>query len=483
MKLRDFAKKAAIYSVLAGFLFLCGCSLISSGKKIMGEKISIDGIDVSLMDFDSARAELLRAQSARQKNWKCTVSLDGVTKELTGDMLPVKFNSEEVLNDALNVQNWQFLDAEFRRFETRMSLDTDAAAAVLKKIKEELDVPFKNATAKYNPETDGKFDFTGHVYGKSVSIEKIAQMINSAMLAGKNELAIEAPFEPVEPEYTEEMARTDNSLISTYTTSFAKSPHNAKGRVFNINKAAGIIDGYILKPGEEFNMNKVLGPRTEETGWEKAPGIRYGKYEMEYGGGVCQVSSTLFNTVMMADLKITDRRPHSWPLTYVPIGRDATISTDGPNFKFVNNTDSTILISASVDNKEKTITMEIYGQPLKDGIYIRITSERIATIANPGSEIILDRSLAFGTRIEDRESRSGKKSVTYKEYYDKNGKLIDRVVAYEDTYPAIKGRVYVSEDIFYGYDKNPKEPDIREVGDPPGQDIGGQVGSDLIFGD
>jgi vancomycin resistance protein YoaR len=439
------------------------------------------------MDINTARTELFKSQAKRRSEWKCSITLDGKTVKLTGDELPVLFNSDEIFNKATDVQEWQFLDAEPRSFSTVMSLDMKAAKNILEQVKKELDVPFKNASSRYDPEAEGKFEFERHTFGKSVDVDKIAEMINTSMISGEKELLIKAPYDSVDPVYTEEMARLDNSLISSFTTSFAHSPHNAKGRVFNINKAVGIIDGYILNPGEEFDMNAILGPRTEETGWKKAPGIRYGKYEMEYGGGVCQVSSTLFNSAMMADMKITDRRPHSWPLTYVPIGRDATISTGGPNFKFVNTAEAPIIISSFVDNEKQTITMEIYGQPLKDGMTIKISSERTGTIANPGEEVILDNSLNYGTRVEERESRAGRKSITYKEYYDKDGKLIDRVIAYEDIYPPIKGLVYVSADIFYGFDK--EEPDENENREPPSQEPpapapgpGGQIINDIIFG-
>jgi vancomycin resistance protein YoaR len=480
----------AVYAASAGLLLLCGCSFLSSDRNSLGEKISIDGIDMSLMDINTARTELFKSQAKRRSEWKCAVTLDGKTVELTGNELPVLFNSDEVFDKAMGVQEWQFLDAEQRAYKTVMSLDMKSVEVILERIKKELDVPFKNASSRYAPEADGKFEFKTHTFGKSVDVDKIADMINASMIAGEKELLIKAPYDPIKPVYTEEMARFDNTLISSFTTSFEHSPHNAKGRVFNINKAAGIIDGYILNPGEEFDMNAVLGPRTEETGWKQAPGIRYGKYEMEYGGGVCQVSSTLFNSVMMADLKVTERRPHSWPLTYIPIGRDATISTGGPNFKFINTTEAPILISTFVDNKKQTITMEIYGQPLKDGMTIKISSKRTGTIANPGEEIILDNTLSYGTRVEERESRAGRKSITYKEYYDKNGELIDRVIAYEDMYPPIKGLTYVSADIFYGFDdEEPDEPEEYENGDTPSEDSadpvpdpGGQIINDIIFG-
>ena len=92
----------------------------------------------------------------------------------------------------------------------------------------------------------------------------------------------------------------------------------------------------------------------------------------------------------MADLEITDRQHHSWPMGYVPIGRDATISTDGPNLKFKNNGDTPITISAKTDDENLTITISIYGTALKDGMSIKLSSDKIDTLPEPEPEFELD---------------------------------------------------------------------------------------------
>lgn len=211
-----------------------------------------------------------------------------------------------------------------------------------------------------------------------------------------------------------------------------------------MKKAAGLIDGQRLESGGVFDMNAALGARNEENGWREATAIRQGSYVQEYGGGVCQVSTTLYNAVLLADLEIAERSHHSWPLGYIDIGRDATISTGGPNFKFINTTQSPIYISALVNTEKETVTVRLFGRARSDGIYIRLRSEKVESIADPGDEIQTDRSLPAGQTLRKRESRPGSISETYKQYYSSDGKLLREELVSRDKYRPIKGILLVS---------------------------------------
>ena len=160
------------------------------------------------------------------------------------------------------------------------------------------------------------------------------------------------------------------------------------------------------------------------------------------------MSSTLFNAVMMADLTVTERHHHSWPMTYVPIGRDATISTGYKDFKFVNSTESELVIFAHLDRSAKTVTVRLYGQKSGEFDHIKVTSKRTGSLPAKGTKVLLDESLPAASRVEERKERRGKTSVTYKEYYDAGDQLIKKETVYEDSYPSIEGLVYVSSDIY-----------------------------------
>lgn len=213
--------------------------------------------------------------------------------------------------------------------------------------------------------------------------------------------------------------------------------------MFNIVKAASLIDGLVINPGETFSINAALGPRNGENGWKIATGIKYGTYVQEYGGGVCQVSSTLYNAALMADLEITERYHHSWPLGYIPVGRDATISTGGPDLLITNASPARIFIRAFTDEKEKTVTVRLYGRPLADGVTIRVTSKKTGTLEDLGMEVEVDPALAPGEEKIVRESRVGVSAETYKEYYAADGSLVRTELVSRDKYRSIKGLMYI----------------------------------------
>lgn len=272
--------------------------------------------------------------------------------------------------------------------------------------------------------------------------------LTQALLAAETASHITVKLNPVEASVTAEDLRSKYQLLSEFSTSFKGSTLGRKNRVNNMALAAERINGIVLAPGEEFSMNKTILDRTKENGYYLAPAIRNGTYEKEYGGGVCQVSSTLFNAVMMADLTVTERHHHSWPMTYVPIGRDATIATGYKDFKFINSTESELVIFAHLDRKAKTVTVRLYGSHAGDFDHIKITSKRTGSLPAKGTKVLLDESLSAGSRVEERKERRGKTSVTYKEYYDASDKMIRRETAFEDSYPSIEGLVYVSSDVY-----------------------------------
>ena len=259
---------------------------------------------------------------------------------------------------------------------------------------------------------------------------------------------ITVDLQPVEASVTSEELKARYTLLSEFSTSFKGSTLGRKNRVNNMALAASRINGIVLEPGEEFSMNKTILDRTKENGYYLAPAIRNGTYEKEYGGGVCQVSSTLFNAVMMADLTVTERHHHSWPMHYVPIGRDATIATGYKDFKFVNSTEGELVIFAHLDKKAKKVTVRLYGIHSPDFDHIEIVSKRTGSLPAKGTKVRLDESLSAGSRVEERKERRGKTSVTYKDYYDAAGKLIRREKVYEDSYPSIEGLVYVAANLY-----------------------------------
>lgn len=143
--------------------------------------------------------------------------------------------------------------------------------------------------------------------------------------------------------------------IASYTSTLYDNQEN---RVFNISKACSILNGCVIKSGEEFSFNNTIGPMGEENGFKKATGFDSdGKLIQISGGGMCQISSTLYNVALLANLEITERHAHSRRVNYVPADKDATIYYGSLDLKFINNTPNDIKITAENDNYSVTIKM------------------------------------------------------------------------------------------------------------------------------
>lgn len=161
-----------------------------------------------------------------------------------------------------------------------------------------------------------------------------------------------------EPEVQTEdiLAMKINGLLSSYTTYFNPSLVN---RTYNINVAADALNNCLIKPGEIFSFNKVVGPRSKEAGYKEALVIVKDQFIPGIGGGVCQVSSTLYNAALLAGLEIVERSNHSLPVGYVPLGRDATVIYGVQDLKFRNNTSGYLYIRTLV--RKNVLVVKIFG--------------------------------------------------------------------------------------------------------------------------
>ena len=172
----------------------------------------------------------------------------------------------------------------------------------------------------------------------------------------KDYKAIDLKVNIKQPKISTEAAKSVNTLLAEFSTKFSTNDSN---RVTNIVLSAKATSDVLLMPGEEFSYNNLTGKRTKSNGYKDAPVIINGKLEQDVGGGVCQVSSTLFNSVLYSGLDVTSRRNHSLKSSYVSIGRDAMVSDGGSDFRFKNPYSHPVYIKNTVSNG--VITSKIYG--------------------------------------------------------------------------------------------------------------------------
>ena len=180
------------------------------------------------------------------------------------------------------------------------------------------------------------------------------------------------------------------SMFETWTTDNEK-------RNRNINLACTGLNGYIVKPGQEFSFNQVLGERTEERGYDYAPAYLEGQVIEELGGGICQVSTTLYNAVFAAGLTTTYRKSHTYVPSYITPGLDATVSFYGPDYRFINNSNYTVGIKAQY-SKQK-VKIDIFAVPLlKEGQTQNLISNKIQDMDLPTLSIINEGKATKGSQ-------------------------------------------------------------------------------------
>ncbi len=222
----------------------------------------------------------------------------------------------------------------------------------------------------------------------------------------------------VPPKITTAKAQTMGikERLSRFTTTYAASN---KPRVANIHTLADAIDGTLIEPGGTFSFNGTVGPRTAAKGYQEAPAIVDGKLVPQLGGGICQVGTTLFNTVFEAGLPVAERRNHSFYISHYPKGRDATVSWGGPDFKFRNDTDHWVLLVAAYS--DSSLTIALYGTD--PGYEVKAETGTWENEKPYATEQTKDPTLPQGARVVEDGGITGR-SVTVKRIVSKNGEIV-----------------------------------------------------------
>jgi vancomycin resistance protein YoaR len=245
--------------------------------------------------------------------------------------------------------------------------------------------------------------------------------------------------------------------LASFSTGLGGSSRN---RVHNISLACKAIDGAVLLPGDVFSYNDTVGPRVPSAGFRDAPVIIRGELQPGTGGGICQVSTTLYNAALLADLQILRRSHHAFPVHYVPAGRDATVVDGAIDFKFKNRLTHPIALDAKVTGGR--VSFHLYGHP-DDRRGVELMREGLSTVA-AGLETIEDPKLPAGKRITEKRAMIGRK-VTLRRIVKRDGEIVRNEVISRDYYRPIKAVVRVGTG-----EVTPDEPG-SEVEDPAAKPV------------
>lgn len=299
--------------------------------------------------------------------------------------------------------------------------DKSKILEVVDNISEDLYLASKDAEFNFN---NGNFIIKAEEKGRKVNEEQLSKLIEDNIY---QLLDIEIPMETINPKYSKEYYSRINGIIGEYSTSFKNS---GIGRKKNIKLSADSLNGKIIHPGETISYNDTTGPIQRKYGYEEAPVIIEGELTPGVGGGVCQTSTTLYNALLLADVTILERHPHSIPPVYVNKGQDAAIATGYLDLKFRNDFNFPIYISSKTIGDR--VYFYIYGDKESRDYIVRIQPEIIESIPYKVHEE-LDENLLPGTKELVRQGRNGYKVKTYKSVI-KNGKVIERKQITTDYY-------------------------------------------------
>ncbi|MBO7453736.1 MAG: VanW family protein [Clostridiales bacterium] len=416
--------------------------------------IKIDGIDVSGKTKEEAYSLISASLTSKPSEVDIKLNYDGQEFPLDLSSLALESNAQEIVNEAFSYgrpsteatneelvdcfNKYQNLKVTPKEYMTAYTVKTDGISEIVTGILE----PFNKDVVEARVESFDKdslvFLVSDSEDGRVVDIDKAIADVKALLDSRTYEGVVEVEFEILHPENSKEDLTTGMGLISS-TTSNTTSDNS---RNHNIRITCEKIDGLVLQPGESFSFNGYVGQRTEEAGYELAGVILNNKSEKDYGGGICQVSTMIYQSVSKADLQIDERHPHQWPSSYCDIGLDATVDWGSADFKFTNTSDYPIAIHAFFDNDAKQVTAQVYGHMFEDGSYIELSSSG-SVESSASTTYQADPNLPVGSRNQVTGAHDGKSAISYKTWYDADGNEIKKERYLDSYYPRINAVISV----------------------------------------
>lgn len=293
-----------------------------------------------------------------------------------------------------------------------------------------------NAKAKLDE--NNNISIIPHVNGRSIDKAELMSIIKVIEKEYDTEKVL--PVEFTEPRITTSMFKANlfKDTLSTASTSFNTKTQNNANRAVNMRLSVSKIDGKILLPGETFSFNDVVGPRTADRGYKSANAYISGKIVPDIGGGICQVSTTLYNSTLKADLETVFRTNHMFTVGYVPYGQDAAVSYDSTDFKFKNNTNMPIKVHGKVTS-DNHVVFSILGTNETPNKTIEIANVQISTTPAP-IKYINDPTLDEGKTAVVSSGMTGYVIDTYK-IVKINGEIQSKTKIHRSSYRTLERTV------------------------------------------
>ncbi len=407
-------------------LVALGFTLVFARSDRICRDVTVSGVAVGGLSRAGARAKLTAWALEQVKQ---EISLTALDQHWRGtiEQLGARVDTDAAIAKALKVgRSGGFVSRAVqvltpwgsgKRFSAPIITDSPRAGHTIALIAKQVDRPHQDAKLKA---IDGRLEIVPDGYGIKLNKEQAARVVADAI--SRHQATISLPVETDKPEITANDAVGIDTLLARFTTRF--NPGKV-GRTHNLVLASRCINGAILKPGMQFSVNKIVGPRLGSRGFRNAPIFVRGKLEDGLGGGICQVSSTLYNAVLLSGLKVLERNHHSRTVPYVVPGRDATVAFGLQDFRFENTNSAPIGILAQVQGSR--LTVDIYGAAADKKTISIFTSPSKHIPA--GVKTVADASLAPGARKIVDKGASGVSVTVYRRIAQPDGTAKTEVVS------------------------------------------------------
>jgi len=398
----------------------------------------VEGVDVSGMTLDQAiehwNTGIEPGYSQRSVTLSNGASFTAAELGYSSDYMTVLGNAWNAGRSGSLVERYEALSQ--RRTQTanynvtRAPYSADAIRSCVAAIAEQIDRPARNAHIESFDTSEYTFRFADEVVGSKLDTERLAADMASALDngGGTAELVVSA----IQPEVVKADIAGKYGMITSAVTNASSS---SKNRLANIKLALEMIDGTCLKPGETFSFNGVVGQRTKDRGFKVATAYSSGTVVEEVGGGICQVSTTLFNAAVKADLEIVERHNHSLTVSYVDRGKDAAVNWGSQDLRFTNTSGDNIYISCYLDG-DKRVRFGVFGKLLPDGETITVEAKTTEKI-DFETELVPNAALASGKTQVAQKGKQGYEAEAYKVRWDADGDRISRELLCRSRYKSV----------------------------------------------
>jgi vancomycin resistance protein YoaR len=366
MKICRQSNKALLLFFLLIIILAAGCAQLKQKNSVIEPGTKFEDLDLSGIPYTDLEKRLDQWEEDKLDQ---KVTLVSDQKEFTVSLkeLSAGVDKTKALND-IKANPGQTVQAE-------IAVDQEKSRQVLEKNLAKLKRQAVNATYKIQ---NNQFVVKPAVAGKAPAVDKIVAEIDKRTFSSLSE-PVQVILEDLPAKVSTEAVKklAFDGVIGEFQTKFNPGDRN---RTANLSRAAKALDQKIIKPGATFSFNDTVGPRTPATGYKEAYVMEGNKYVLGTGGGICQVSSTLYSAILMADLQVTERTPHGVPVDYIPLGQDATVSYGQVDLKFKNNTQNLVYIRTTVQSG--SLTIKLYGKKTGKKVTIEPQIEKVI----PGEE-------------------------------------------------------------------------------------------------